>query len=89
MPTESQYKRYRDGYAAGQRDGAAPSSAEDESIMRSITGDHETDAGYSDGFYTGRRQYRLGAFSGLTRVVKDVFWIPQLDRWFRRRSAGG
>lgn len=85
MTTESQAKRYRDGYAAGQRDGSAPSSEEDESIMRSVTGDDEADAGYAAGFQSGRSAYRRGAFSGLTRVVKDVFWIPQLSRWFQRR----
>lgn len=87
MTTESQARRYRDGYAAGQRDGSAPSSEEDEAIMRSATGDDESDAGYADGFQDGRRTYRRGAFSWLTRVVKDVFWIPQMNRWFQRRSG--
>ncbi len=87
MPTESQVKRYRDGYAAGQRDGSTPSSDEDESIMRSLTGDDETDSGYSDGFQDGRQSHRDGAFSGISRVLKDVLWIPQMSRWFQRRSA--
>lgn len=87
MKTESQHKRYRDGYAAGQRDGSASSSNEDELIMRSVTGDRDADTGYTDGFAQGRRQFRMGAFSGLSRVVRDIFWIPQVSKWFKRSAS--
>jgi hypothetical protein len=87
MTTDSQAKRYRDGYAAGRRDGAMHSVEEDESQMRSLTGDDSADAGYVDGFLTGRNLLRNQAFSGLGRVLKDVLWIPEITGWLHRRAG--
>ena len=87
MTTESQEKRYRDGYAAGRRDGAVHSTNEDESQMRSLTGDAYADDGYVDGFADGRHAIRIHVFTGVGRVLKDVLWVPQITAWLRRLAG--
>ena len=87
MTTDSQEKRYRDGYAAGRRDGAVHSTNEDESLIRSMTGDAWADDGYVDGFVDGRHGSRVHVFSGVGRVLKDVLWVPQITGWLRRLAA--
>lgn len=87
MTTESEEKRYRDGYAAGRRDGTVPSAGEDESQQRSLTGDTWADEGYVDGFADGRHTHRIQVFTGVGRVLKDVLWVPQISGWFRRLAG--
>jgi hypothetical protein len=87
MTTDSQEKPYRDGYAAGRRDGSVHLADEDESQMRTPTGDTWADDGYVVGFADGRRTLRLLVFSGLGRVLKDVVGLSQITGWLRRLAG--
>lgn len=87
MKTNSQDKRYRDGYAAGIRDGGVPSDEEAESQMRSLTGDSWADDGYSQGFYEGREQLRKQAFAEAGQALRGVFSFPGISAWLRRMAG--
>jgi hypothetical protein len=87
MTTDSQDKRYRDGYAAGHRDGSVQPGDTDVADERLSTGDEWADNGYSDGFSDGRDKPGGKFFSGMGRVIKDVFWIPKLSSWLHRRAG--
>lgn len=87
MKTQSQIKRYRDGYAAGHRDGAIMRDNVDSSNERLKTGDESADTGYRDGFLDGADAPRVRLFSGVGRVAKDVFWIPGISTWLKRRAG--
>jgi hypothetical protein len=86
MTSDSRDQRYRDGYAAGDRDASIPSSEEDESRMRRHTGDPWADDGYVRGFFAARRAIRTRAFSGVARLTA-AFRSPRFTGWLRRLSA--
>ena len=87
MTTDSQDKRYRDGYAAGRRDGSVQPGEADPPHERVRTGDEWADNGYTDGFSDGRDAPRVKLFSGLGRVIKDVLWVPDITGWLHRRAG--
>ena len=84
MTTENRARRYRAGFAAGYRAGSAVLNDHKAPVMRSLTGDDEADAGYSDGFQRGGHVHHGGSLSGFTRVIRDVFWSSLVSRWHQR-----
>jgi hypothetical protein len=84
MRTESQNKRYRDGYAAGHRDGNVESGLEVESQRRSPTGDDDTDAGYSAGFDDHRQSTRAGQKHQSADLFRHLPWLPRVSAWLKR-----
>jgi len=82
MRTESQEKRYRDGYAAGQRDGRFESGVEEASQQRVPNADADSNAGYAAGFAERRRTTRQSA-----NVFSNVPWLAQVSDWIKRRGT--
>ena len=87
MPSESQNKRYRDGYAAGNRDGNFASGIDVESQRRSPTGDEWTDEGYSDGFSDSRQSRHDGVLSQSVDLFRSVNVLPQISGWLKRLAG--
>jgi hypothetical protein len=84
MPSESENKRYRDGYAAGQRDGNTESGIEMESQRRSPTGDTSSDEGYSEGFAASRQSRPDGFRPQSADLFKQMNVLPQISGWLKR-----
>jgi hypothetical protein len=87
MQSESQQLRYRNGYAAGQRDGDIEDGQEVESRMRRDTGDDWSDAGYRDGFFARRDSKGDRLLNRSLELLRHVFWIPQLTGWVKRLAS--
>jgi len=92
MTNQDDDERYRDGYAAGRRDGQRPQANEFESHLRSETGDPSTDDGYVDGFFDRRDEMHGPVLSGVGDLLKTLLWWPEIrgvmDRLTGNRFRG-
>jgi hypothetical protein len=86
MTTESQDTRYRNGYAAGQRDAASPVDDAPDTPERPETGDPWSDLGYDDGFADRRAIHHATPLRQTSEMLAQVFWLPEIAGWARRFS---
>jgi hypothetical protein len=86
MTTDSQDTRYRNGYAAGQRDAASPVADALDTPDRLETGDPWSDLGYEEGFADRQAMQHATPFRQTGEMLSQVFWLPEIAGWARRFS---
>ncbi len=77
MTTDSQDTRYRNGYAAGQRDDMYPSDDEPNNPKRPATGDPWSDLGYNEGFADRHATQHPSSLRRAGETLAQVLRLPE------------